>query len=48
MKDGAVAESGTHEELMLNQGEYAKLYDIQANPFAASSPPQSTTPLEIS
>jgi len=33
MKDGTVAESGTHEELMLKDGEYAKLYNIQASAF---------------
>ncbi|KAF9035478.1 hypothetical protein BJ165DRAFT_1509755, partial [Panaeolus papilionaceus] len=34
MKDGTIAEIGTHEELMKNDGEYAKLYNIQANAFA--------------
>ncbi|PBK82584.1 P-loop containing nucleoside triphosphate hydrolase protein [Armillaria gallica] len=33
MKDGTIAESGTHEELMASQGEYAKLYNIQASAF---------------
>ena len=33
MKDGMVAESGTHEELMEIKGEYAKLYNIQASAF---------------
>ncbi|KAF9035444.1 P-loop containing nucleoside triphosphate hydrolase protein [Panaeolus papilionaceus] len=34
MKDGTIAEIGTHEELMKKDGEYAKLYNIQANAFA--------------
>ena len=33
MKDGVIAESGTHADLMDLGGEYAKLYDIQANAF---------------
>ncbi|KAJ3513132.1 hypothetical protein NLJ89_g3120 [Agrocybe chaxingu] len=33
MKDGLIAESGTHQELMERKGEYAKLYDIQAKAF---------------
>ncbi len=33
MKDGTIAESGTHEELMAREGEYAKLYNIQASAF---------------
>ncbi|TFK24505.1 P-loop containing nucleoside triphosphate hydrolase protein [Coprinopsis marcescibilis] len=33
MKDGRVAETGRHEELMLLNGEYAKLYKIQADAF---------------
>ncbi|KAF8228274.1 hypothetical protein L208DRAFT_1404082 [Tricholoma matsutake] len=37
MKDGAIAELGTHEELMRLGGEYAKLYDIQANAFRADN-----------
>ena len=42
MKDGAVAEAGTHEELMSKDGEYAKLYNIQAEAF--SSIPSTETP----
>ncbi|KAG6808299.1 hypothetical protein H0H93_000306, partial [Arthromyces matolae] len=34
MKDGAVAESGSHETLMNLNGEYAKLYQIQADAFS--------------
>jgi hypothetical protein len=33
MKDGVIAESGTHAELMNLGGEYTKLYNIQANAF---------------
>ena len=29
MKDGSVAESGTHEALLSKDGEYAKLYRSQ-------------------
>ena len=37
MKDGAVAEMGTHEELMPKNGEYAKLYNVQASAFLSDS-----------
>jgi ABC-type multidrug transport system fused ATPase/permease subunit len=30
MVDGAVAEEGTHEELLRKNGEYSRLYSIQA------------------
>lgn len=33
MKDGGVAEVGTHEELLTKKGEYYKLYTIQASAF---------------
>ncbi|KAL0574554.1 hypothetical protein V5O48_007417 [Marasmius crinis-equi] len=33
MKDGKVAEFGTHMELMLKEGEYCTMYNIQANAF---------------
>ncbi|KAJ2919899.1 hypothetical protein MD484_g561, partial [Candolleomyces efflorescens] len=33
MKEGKVVERGTHTELMKESGEYAKLYNIQANAF---------------
>jgi len=33
MKDGTVAECGTHEELIKLDGEYSKLYNIQADAF---------------
>ncbi len=31
LKDGAVAEEGTHEELMERGGEYAKMYEVQSH-----------------
>lgn len=34
MKEGVIAEMGTHTELMRNAAEYAKLYNIQANAFS--------------
>ncbi|KAJ2917515.1 hypothetical protein MD484_g2899, partial [Candolleomyces efflorescens] len=33
MKDGRIEETGTHNQLMKKEGEYAKLYNIQANAF---------------
>ncbi|KAJ7125971.1 P-loop containing nucleoside triphosphate hydrolase protein [Mycena epipterygia] len=33
MKDGKVAESGSHKELMARDGEYASLYNVQAQAF---------------
>lgn len=33
MKEGTVAEIGTHNELMEKGGEYAKLYKVQAEAF---------------
>jgi hypothetical protein len=38
MKEGAVAETGTHEELMSKGGEYAGLYKIQADAFLLQKP----------
>ncbi|KAG5636718.1 hypothetical protein H0H81_007085 [Sphagnurus paluster] len=35
MKDGMVAESDTHDELLKQEGEYAKLYNIQASAFSS-------------
>ena len=31
LKDGKIAEEGTHEELIRNQGEYARIYEIQSH-----------------
>jgi hypothetical protein len=46
MKDGSVAEMGTHEELILKNGDYAELYNIQASAFlsdlGASSPKEKS------
>jgi len=33
MKEGAVVETGTHQELLDRQGEYAHLYNVQAQAF---------------
>ena len=33
MKDGKLVESGTHQSLIDLQGEYFKLYNIQAQAF---------------
>ncbi|KAK0231571.1 P-loop containing nucleoside triphosphate hydrolase protein [Armillaria fumosa] len=37
MKDGSVSEAGTHGELLAKNGEYAKLYNIQASAFVDAS-----------
>ncbi|KAF7314970.1 ABC transporter ATP-binding protein [Mycena indigotica] len=37
MKEGKITEKGTHGELMAVDGEYAKMYGIQAKAFEASS-----------
>ena len=37
MKDGEVVERGVHDELMSLDGEYKKLYDIQASAFVAGT-----------
>ncbi|KAJ6516672.1 P-loop containing nucleoside triphosphate hydrolase protein [Mycena vitilis] len=34
MKEGKVSELGTHKDLMASEGEYASLYNIQAQAFA--------------
>ncbi|KAJ7727533.1 P-loop containing nucleoside triphosphate hydrolase protein [Mycena maculata] len=42
MKEGKVAESGTHKDLIARDGEYASLYNVQAQAFAESEvSPQS-------
>ncbi|EKM79705.1 hypothetical protein AGABI1DRAFT_107098 [Agaricus bisporus var. burnettii JB137-S8] len=40
MKEGAIVESGMHVELMKNDGEYKKLYDIQASAFRDDVEPE--------
>jgi len=34
MKDGSIVETGSHEDLIALNGEYAKLYNIQAGAFS--------------
>jgi ABC-type multidrug transport system fused ATPase/permease subunit len=34
MKEGQVAEMGTHKDLISREGEYASLYNVQAQAFA--------------
>ena len=42
MKDGCLVETGTHEELMkIPDGEYFKLYDIQAKAFESDAEARS-------
>ncbi|KAG6888246.1 hypothetical protein C0992_009202, partial [Termitomyces sp. T32_za158] len=36
MKDGKIAESGSHKDLLALQGEYATLYNIQAQAFTSN------------
>ena len=36
LKDGQLTEKGTHEELLATDGEYKRLYDIQAKAFVSS------------
>jgi len=48
MKDGTVAETGTHEELMLKNGDYAELYNIQASAFSSETSSSSKEKLGIS
>ena len=31
LKDGQIAEEGTHDELLRSQGEYARIYEIQSS-----------------
>ncbi|KAK0209704.1 P-loop containing nucleoside triphosphate hydrolase protein [Armillaria fumosa] len=38
MKDGRIVETGMHEQLMVMEGEYAKLYNIQASAFFDGGP----------
>jgi ABC-type multidrug transport system fused ATPase/permease subunit len=35
MKDGRLVEQGTHAELLAREGEYFKLYNVQAQAFAS-------------
>jgi hypothetical protein len=50
MKEGELVEVGTHHELLAKKGEYANLYQIQAQAFTAVRKADSlpTTPILIS
>ncbi len=37
---GRVAESGSHDELLAQQGEYARLFRLQAARFREQGPPE--------
>ncbi|KAH7889214.1 P-loop containing nucleoside triphosphate hydrolase protein [Phlebopus sp. FC_14] len=37
MKDGAVVETGTHQELLAQAGQYAHLYNVQAQAFTGAA-----------
>ncbi|KZP34394.1 P-loop containing nucleoside triphosphate hydrolase protein [Athelia psychrophila] len=37
MKDGVIAEMGSHSELMSNAAEYANLYNVQAEAFSSNA-----------
>jgi ABC-type transport system involved in cytochrome bd biosynthesis fused ATPase/permease subunit len=37
MKEGSIVEQGTHNELLEQAGEYAKMYNIQAQAFSEVS-----------
>ncbi|GLX06963.1 ABC transporter ATP-binding protein [Microbispora sp. NBRC 16548] len=47
LADGAVAEQGTHEELIALDGVYAGLFRMQAEGYAEPSPPQAEDLLEL-
>ena len=44
LSGGRIAESGDHDELMARQGEYARLYQLQAARFVDPPPPRVETP----
>ncbi|KAJ7175174.1 P-loop containing nucleoside triphosphate hydrolase protein [Mycena crocata] len=44
MKEGKVAETGTHKDLMASDGEYAALYNVQAQAFSAEVETQGEQP----
>ncbi|WP_182897179.1 ABC transporter ATP-binding protein [Microbispora sp. H10830] len=47
LADGAVAEQGTHEELIALDGVYAGLFHMQAEGYAEPPPPQAEDLLEL-
>jgi hypothetical protein len=46
MKGGSVIETGTHQELLNQQGEYAHLYNVQAQAFTWDLPSPSRIVIE--
>ncbi len=45
MEDGAIVEQGSHEELLLREGAYARLYHSQfTRPMAEEGEPEATVP----
>lgn len=38
-ENGAIIESGSHEELMQLEGKYAFMYKVQAEPYLKKSAP---------
>ena len=44
MKNGTIVESGSHEDLLSAEGEYASLYNVQAKAFAPLSEGTDTEP----
>ena len=40
LKDSELVEQGTHEELLAADGEYKKLYHLQAKAFIADDEPE--------
>jgi len=36
MKEGTVVETGTHADLLSKEGEYARLYNVQAQAFTTA------------
>ncbi|KAF8336499.1 P-loop containing nucleoside triphosphate hydrolase protein [Cantharellus anzutake] len=44
MKNGTIMEAGSHEELLSAEGEYASLYNLQAQAFAPLSEGTDTAP----